>query len=113
MASSNLSLRNMDEGKIIELVEKLETLTWEVTIQGNKPQGLPNTSNMFEDIWWEIKHCPFCLSELGKAQSRMEMLLAHCTRDTRYKAARECRMALRLLSRRALGEDFGHGADLE
>lgn len=98
----------MEKGKIIELIETLETLTREVTIQGSKPQDLPNTSNMFEAIWWEIKHCPFCLSELGKAQSRMEILSAHCTRDARYKAARECRTALQLLLRRAIGEDYGH-----
>lgn len=103
----------MDDSKIIKLTEQLEELTKGVTIRGDKPEEMPPTLPIFEEIWWEVKHCQFCLSELGKAQSRMEMLSAHCTRDTRYKAARECRTALRLLRSRALGEDYGHGADLE
>lgn len=103
----------MDEGKIIELTEQLEELTKGVTIRGDKPEDMPDTLPMFEAIWWEVKHCPFCLSELGKAQSKMVSLQSTCIRSIRYKAARECRTALRLLRRRALGKDYGHGADLE
>ena len=110
---SNRYLRDMDKGKIIELTEQLEELTKGITIVGDKPEDMPDTLPIFEAIWWEVKHCQFCLYELGKAQSNMESLQSTCIRSIRYKAASKCRSALRLLRRRALSKDYGHGADLE
>lgn len=92
---------------------QLEELTKDVTWRGGRPEDLPDTDTMFEELWWEIKHNAFCLCELSCAKQNLAWATTRGSQDFRYKAAKECRISLRALRRRALGIDNGHGADLD
>jgi hypothetical protein len=102
----------LDEDKINELIDTLEELTKAVTIRGDKIHGMPDVQPMIEALWWEVKHCSFCLWKLSSAESNLNLLTRHTSRGLRYKAARECRASLYALRNRALGKDYGHG-DME
>ena len=103
----------MNKDRIIELTAQLEEVTKLVTVAGTKPQNLPDTKVLFKALAEELPHDHFILCQFGKAESHMEILTGWCMRSTRYRSARECRTSLRLLQRRAIGEDYGHGADLD
>lgn len=102
----------MDKDRIIELTTQLEEVTKLVTVAGTRPENLPDTKALIQELAQEIPHDRFMLSMLSKAEKHMQNLTGWCLRSTRYRSARECRSSLRQLRRRAIGEDFGHGADL-
>jgi len=102
----------MNKDRIIELTTQLEEVTKLVTVAGTKPENLPDTKALFQELGSEIPHDRFLHCELGKAEKHMGSLTGWSTRYTRYRSARECRISLRQLRRRAIGEDYGHGADL-
>lgn len=62
-----LSSPPMDKGKVEAITLQLEELTKDVTWRGGRPEDMPDTDAMFEELWWEVKHNCFCGWEIGNA----------------------------------------------
>lgn len=96
--------------KVVALTLHLEELTKDVTWRGGKPEDLPDVLPVLEEIWWEVKHCRFCLCELAGVKKDFAKLSGHCPRESRYKAAKEARMSLNAIREHILGKSgYGDG----
>jgi len=58
----------MNKDRIIELTTQLEEVTKLVTVAGTKPENLPDTKALIQELAQEIPHDRFLLSELCQAQ---------------------------------------------
>jgi hypothetical protein len=94
--------------KVVALTLHLEELTKDVTWRGGKPEDLPDVLPVLEEIWWEVKHCRFCLSELGGIRKDFDQLKGNWGRESRYKAAKDAREGLRAIRDRIQGKS-GNG----
>ena len=83
--------------KVVALALHLEELTKDVTWKGCRPEDLPDVHSVLEEIWWEVKHCRFCLCELGGIRQAFERLKGNWGRESRYKAAKDARTSLRAI----------------